>query len=85
LENLPKSKRGDELPKLRQKLQKWMYKGLLQKIEIVARRSGIQVIKVNPAYTSVIGKLKYAPMYNIDKDTVGAYVRARRGLNSKKD
>ena len=83
LEKLPKGKRGDGLPKLRQKLQKWIYKALLQKIEIVARRNGIQVIKVNPAYTSIIGKLKYAPLYNIDKDTAGAYVIARRGLGFK--
>jgi len=83
LDKLPKGKRGDGLPKLRQKLQKWVYKGLLQKIEIVARRSGIQVIKVNPAYTSIIGKLKYSPLYNIDKDTAGAYVIARRGLGFK--
>jgi len=83
LERLPKGKRGDGLPKLRQRLQKWIYKALLQKIEIVAKRNGIQVIKVNPAYTSVIGKLKYAPLYNIDKDTAGAYVIARRGLGFK--
>ena len=83
LEKLPKGKRGDGLPKLRQKLQKWIYKGVLQKIEIVARRNGIQVIKVNPAYTSIIGKLKYAPLYNIDKDTADAYVIARRGLGFK--
>jgi len=83
LEKLPKGKRGDGLPKLRQRLQKWIYKALLQKIEIVARRNGIQVIKVNPAYTSIIGKLKYAPLYNIDKDTAGAYVIARRGLGFK--
>jgi IS605 OrfB family transposase len=83
LEKLPKGKRGDGLPKLRQKLQKWVFKALLQKIEIVARRNGIQVIKVNPAYTSVIGKLKYAPLYNIDKDIAGAYVIARRSLGFK--
>jgi len=83
LEKLPKGKRGDGLPKLRQKLQKWVYKGLLQKIEIVARRNGIQVIKINPAYTSIIGKLKYSPLYNIDKDMAGAYVIARRGLGFK--
>jgi len=83
LEKLPKGKRGDGLPKLRQRLQKWIYKALLQKIELVARRNGIQVIKVNPAYTSIIGKLKYAPLYNIDKDTAGAYVIARRGLGFK--
>ena len=83
LTRLPKGKGGDGLPKLRQRLQKWVYKGLLQKIEIVAKRSGIQVIKVNPAYSSIIGKLKYAPPYNIDKDTAGAYVIARRGLGFK--
>jgi len=83
LENLPKGKRGDGLPKLRQKLQKWIYKGVMQKIEIVAKRNGIQVIKVNPAYTSIIGKLKYAPLYNMDKNTAGAYVIARRGLGFK--
>jgi len=83
LEKLPKGKRGDGLPKLRQKLQKWIYKGVLQKIETVAKRNGIQVIKVNPAYSSIIGKLKYAPLYNIDKDTAGAYVIARRGLGFK--
>ena len=83
LEKLPRGKRGDGLPKLRHKLQKWVYKALLQKIEIVARRNGIQVIRVNPAYTSTIGKLKYAPLYNIDKDTAGAYVIARRGLGFK--
>jgi len=80
LEKIPKGRRGDGMPKLRQKLQKWIYKGLLEKIEVVGKREGVQVIKVNPAYTSVIGKLKYAPIYRIDKDVAGAYVIARRGL-----
>jgi IS605 OrfB family transposase len=83
LEKVPKGRRGDGMPKLRQKLQKWIYKGLLEKIEIVSRRKGVQVIRVNPAYTSIIGKLKYAPIYNIDKDIASAYVIARRGLGFK--
>jgi IS605 OrfB family transposase len=83
LEKVPKGRRGDGMPKLRQKLQKWIYKGLLEKIEIVGKRNGVQVIKVNPAYTSVIGKLKYAPIYNTDKDIASAYVIARRGLGFK--
>ena len=61
LQKLPKGKRGDGFAKLRQKLQKWIYKRLLNKIEIIARRNGIEIRKVNPAYTSLIGKLKYAP------------------------
>ncbi|MBX0311839.1 MAG: IS200/IS605 family accessory protein TnpB-related protein, partial [Sulfurihydrogenibium sp.] len=61
LEKLPKGKRGDGFAKLRIRLQKWSYKRLLSKIEILAKRNGIELIKVNPAYTSVIGKLKYSP------------------------
>jgi transposase, IS605 OrfB family, central region len=80
LEKLPKGKRGDGFPKLRRKLQKWSYKRLLEKIEVLAKRNGIELIKVNPAYTSVIGKLKYTPQYNIDKDIAGAFVIARRVL-----
>ena len=83
LEKLPKGKRGDGFAKLRIRLQKWSYKRLLNKIEILAKRNGIELIKVNPAYTSVIGKLKYAPQYNIDKDIAGAYLIARRGLGYK--
>jgi len=83
LQKLPKGKRGDGFVKLRIRLQKWSYKRLLEKIEILAKRNGIEIRKVNPAYTSVIGKLKYAPQYNIDKDIAGAYVIARRGLGFK--
>jgi len=83
LQKIPKGKRGDGFAKLRQKLQKWIYKRLLNKIEITARRNGIEIRKVNPAYTSVIGKLKYAPQYNIDKDIAAAFVIARRGLGYK--
>ncbi|MFP3253728.1 MAG: IS200/IS605 family accessory protein TnpB-related protein [Hydrogenobaculum sp.] len=83
LEKLPKGKRGDGFAKLRNRLQKWSYKRLLNKVEILARRDGIELIKVNPAYTSVIGKLKYAPQFNIDKDISAAFVIARRGLGFK--
>jgi IS605 OrfB family transposase len=83
LQKLPKGKRGDGFAKLRRRLQKWSYKRLLDKIEVLARRNGIELVKVNPAYTSVIGKLKYSPQYNIDKDVAGAYVIARRGLGFK--
>jgi hypothetical protein len=43
----------------------------------------IQVIEVNPAYTSVIGLLKYTPQYMISKDVAASYVIARRGLGLK--
>jgi hypothetical protein len=45
----------------------------------------VEVIEVNPAYTSIIGMLKYAPQLNIDKDISGAYVVGRRALGFKED
>jgi IS605 OrfB family transposase len=80
LQKVPKGKRGDGLAKLRRKLHKWAYRSVLEKIEVYARRMGVPLIKVNPAYTSIIGKLKYSPMLSIDKDIAGAYVIGRRGL-----
>jgi len=41
---------------------------------------GVQLIKVDPAYTLIIGKLKYSPTLGIDKDVASAYVIGRRGL-----
>ncbi len=49
----------------------------------MAKRKGIQVIEINPSYTSTIGMLKYAPQYMLTKDVASAYVIARRGLGLK--
>ncbi|WP_457640875.1 IS200/IS605 family accessory protein TnpB-related protein, partial [Persephonella sp.] len=83
LEKIPKGKKGDGNKKLRKIKQQWIYKGILEKIKAIAKREGVQVIEVNPAYTSVIGMLKYAPQYNLDKDTAGALVIARKALGFK--
>ncbi|MFZ8863769.1 MAG: DUF2192 domain-containing protein [Thermocrinis sp.] len=45
----------------------------------------MEVIEVNPAYTSVIGMLKYAPQLSIDKDITSAYIIGRRALGFKED
>ena len=88
MENLKKVNRGyrgDGKAKLRKRLHHWNFKGLLSKIERTARLNGIEVIKVNPAFTSVIGSLKYAPQLGIDKDIAGAYVIGRRALGFKEE
>jgi Hypothetical protein len=46
---------------------------------------GVELVEVNPAYTSIIGMLKYAPQLNVDKDIAGAYVIGRRALGFKED
>jgi IS605 OrfB family transposase len=88
IENLKKLKRGmhgDGKAELRKRLHHWNAKKFLQKIKRVAMLKGVEVIEVNPAYTSIIGMLKYAPQLNIDKDIAGAYVVGRRALGFKED
>ena len=88
IENLKKLKRGmrgDGKAKLRKRLHHWNAKKFLQKLKRVAMLKGVEVIEVNPAYTSIIGMLKYAPQLNINKDIAGAYVIGRRALGFKED
>jgi IS605 OrfB family transposase len=80
LRHVPKGERGDGKPKLRRKLGNWAYRSLSEKVKILAQREGIEVVEVSPAYTSVIGALKYAPQYLLDKDRAAALVIARRAL-----
>jgi len=85
LKKLKKGVRGDGKAKLRKILHNWNAKKFLQKLKRVAMLKGVEVIEVNPAYTSVIGMLKYAPQLSIDKDTASAYVIGRRALGFKED
>jgi IS605 OrfB family transposase len=88
IENLKKLKRGmrgDGRATLRKRLHHWNAKKFLQKLKRVAMIKGVEVIEINPAYTSVIGMLKYAPQLSIDKDIAGAYVIGRRALGFKED
>jgi len=59
------------------------YRTMIDKIKVEALRNGIEVIEVNPSYTSVIGMLKYSPQYMLTKDISASYVIARRGLGKK--
>lgn len=78
--NLPKGFRGDGNKRLRRILHRFAYRSILDRIVRVASREGVEVWGVNPAYTSVIGMLKYAPMYSLSKDVAAAYVIGRRAL-----
>jgi len=85
LKKLKKGTRGDGKAELRKRLHQWNAEKFLQKLKRVAMLKGVEVVEVNPAYTSVIGMLKYAPQLNIDKDVAGAYVIGRRALGFKED
>ena len=44
------------------------------------RRSGIEIIRVNPAYTSVIGMVKFMQQYGLNSGTAAAMAIARRAM-----
>lgn len=58
------------------------YKMARDAILMQARKCGVEVIFVNPAFTSFIGKLKYSLQFNSDHQAA-ALVIARRGIGRK--
>jgi len=58
----------------------FVWKKLLTSLEHNCIKNGIMYKKINPAFTSVIGKFKYQKMYSLSIHESAAYVIARRGL-----
>jgi IS605 OrfB family transposase len=85
LRKLKKGVRGDGKATLRKRLHHWNVKKFLQKLKRATMLKGVEIVEVHPAYTSIIGMLKYAPQLNIDKDIAGAYVIGRRALGFEED
>ncbi len=49
-------------------------------LESRCRRFGVQLIKVNPAFTSVIGLINYMAKYGLNSGTAAALVIGRRAM-----
>lgn len=60
--------------------QTFVWSKFLEYTERRALREGVPLIKVKPAFTSVIGILKYQHQYGLSNHQAAAYVIARRGL-----
>ena len=58
----------------------FVYRRLLECIQRRALRCGVAIKSVHPAYTSIIGKYKYATSYGLSFHQAAALVIARRGL-----
>ena len=58
------------------------YSQFIQMIESKCLKSGIELIKVDAAYTSVIGVTKYMAVYGLNSGCAAALVVARRGESS---
>ena len=84
LENLDIEKHKAELenknpPKCRG-ISSFAYKAIQNMLRAACYRAGIEVIQINPAYTSTIGAVKYAKKYGISVHQGAALAIARRSL-----
>jgi len=75
--NDKKSSRNKKFNRMR---HNFIYSQLLQAIERRAIKDGIEIKKINPAFTSIAGNLKYLKMYSLNRHTAAALVIARRGM-----
>ena len=84
VEKLNFSKKKSEMetvePKQARMLSSFACNKIIQNIKTRAYASGIEVIEVNPAYTSTIGAVNYAVRYGISTHQAAALAIARRGL-----
>jgi IS605 OrfB family transposase len=62
-------------------LSQWAYSRFYHLLESILSNRGISLFKRNPAYTSLIGLVKYARMYGLSSDIAAAIAIARRGMN----
>ena len=71
------SERGRKYARM---LSGWAYSRFYELLESILSNRGIYLMKVNPAYTSVIGLVKFARQYGLASDEAAAMAVARRGM-----
>ncbi|MBO1349166.1 MAG: hypothetical protein EBE86_018040 [Hormoscilla sp. GUM202] len=64
-------------------LSGWAYARFYELLESILSNRGIDLLKVNPAYTSLIGLVKYVRQYGLASDEAAALVVARRRMKLK--
>jgi len=69
--------------KRNRKISLFAYRILTNAIYARANKEGVYVFKIKPAFTSIIGKLKYMAQKGISIHTAAAYTIARRGMRYK--
>jgi IS605 OrfB family transposase len=61
-------------------LSGWAYSEFYKQLGSILSNRGIELIAVNPAYSSIIGLVKYLRMYGLASDEAAALVIARRAM-----
>jgi IS605 OrfB family transposase len=75
-----KQRLGEESRKYARMLSSWAYSRFYELLQSILSNRGIELITVNPAYSSLIGLVKYMKMYGLSSDCAAALVIARRGM-----
>jgi IS605 OrfB family transposase len=63
----------------------FIHRKMIKAIKSCAIKSGVEVIEVPAAYTSIVGKLKYQKMYSLSVHNAAAMVIGRLGLLPNSD
>ncbi len=71
---------GEQDRKYARMLSGWAYSEFYKQLGSILSNRGIELITVNPAYTSIIGLVKYLKMYALASDEAAAMVIARRPM-----
>jgi IS605 OrfB family transposase len=75
-----KQQLGEKSKRYARMLSSWAYSEFFKQLKAILANRGIYLKTVNPAYTSIIGLVKYMRMYGLSSDTAAALVIARRGM-----
>jgi len=82
IEQLDFTKKKNHLKELkptsRRQLSSFAYSSILQTLRSRAYRLGVELFEVNPAFTSLIGRVKYATRYGLTTHHAAALCIARR-------
>ncbi|MCC5640260.1 hypothetical protein LC593_31395 [Nostoc sp. CHAB 5844] len=66
-------------------LSSWAYSLFYELLDSILSNRGIYLMTVNPAYTSLIGMVKYARQYGLSSDCAAALAIARRGMRLREN
>ncbi len=65
-------------------LSGWAYSQFFKQLNSILANRGIELITVNPAYSSIIGLVKYLRMYALASDEAAAVVIGRRAMRRRR-
>lgn len=75
-----KKQLGEKSKKYARMLSGWAYSRFYELLSSILTNRGIELKTVNPAYSSLIGLVKYLKMYALSSDCAAALVIARRAM-----